>query len=346
MNHDPHQSAPKSSFPRFKEVDVLRGLAAMTVVLSHYNPFWARYNYPIPVLVEGSYGHNAVLLFFVTSGFVIFMTLDKCRTVLDFAVLRFSRLYPVYWATLIFATLVRSGIFGRDLWVSGFLANLTMFQEFVRFPNLDNVYWSLTVELAFYLNVAWVLALGLHRYRRRVIATWLLVSCLWALTLHQPEVEQRSLLAILFAFDYAAYFCVGVTLFDVVKRGWSGAAAALIGLALLTQALVSGLHDAGLLVLATAAMGLALSGKIHFVVNRVTLWLGAISYSLYLIHRNIGYLLLEKLHEAGLGAMLSIFLVTALALLLASFFTYVVEQPVQKRIRRTYTRWQSTRSQK
>lgn len=81
---------------RVEQIDVLRGLAALTVVFSHYFPFWDRYVEDILVIVPGAYGFYAVKLFFVISGMVIFMTLDKCNSVADFAVLRFSRLYPAY----------------------------------------------------------------------------------------------------------------------------------------------------------------------------------------------------------------------------------------------------------
>ncbi len=59
----------------------------------------------------GSYGPH---LFFMISGFVIFMTLDRCRGPGDFIFSRFSRLNPLYWVGVLF-------------FVAGYLASLVPF---------------------------------------------------------------------------------------------------------------------------------------------------------------------------------------------------------------------------
>ncbi len=108
-------------------------------------------------------------------------------------------------------------------------------------------------------------------------------------------------------------------------------------LSIVTTFLLHGGVEAFKAAIIVAIMAAALSGWLTFSVSRVTLWLGAISYSLYLIHRNVGYALLSWMHELGLGPVVSISLVTTLALAAASAVTYFVEQPVQKRIRTWYS---------
>ena len=321
---------------RLAEIDVLRGLAALTVVFSHYNPHWDRFLEEIPVLVPNSFGHDAVLLFFVISGFVIFMSIEKCQTVLDFAALRFSRLYPAYWATLIFSSLLTALLFGKNVWLPGVVVNLSMFQEFAGYPNVDNVYWSLTVELAFYLNVAWLFALGLHRRRKMLVAVWLASSAVWALTVRDPAIETRGLLALLFAFDFSAYFSIGIVFFDAMKHGWSKARAMLIALAIFTAGLTTDWQGAALAALFAAIFALAIGGRLARLVSPITLWLGAISYSLYLIHRNIGYLALDWLHANQFGPIMGIAITTAGALALATIFTYAVERPSLRILRTAY----------
>ena len=85
---------------RMVELDALRGIAAVAVLGYH---FTTRYQEQIghvggmPVdLLAGKYG---VYLFFLISGFVIFMTLERTRTAADFVVSRFSRLFPAYWVS-------------------------------------------------------------------------------------------------------------------------------------------------------------------------------------------------------------------------------------------------------
>jgi peptidoglycan/LPS O-acetylase OafA/YrhL len=90
-----------SSHRRFLELDGLRGLAALAVVLYHYlyhyNSLFG-HSFAIPdFLWIGYYG---VHFFFMISGFVIFWTISRTTKALDFIWSRFSRLYPVYWAAL------------------------------------------------------------------------------------------------------------------------------------------------------------------------------------------------------------------------------------------------------
>ena len=76
---------------RLDEIDVLRGLAALAVVVFHYSGHSQRYFADFPFHLE--YGKYGVQLFFVISGFFIFQTIEKCRNVQEFLLLRFSRLY-------------------------------------------------------------------------------------------------------------------------------------------------------------------------------------------------------------------------------------------------------------
>lgn len=322
-----------TSYARFESIDVLRGFAALTVVFSHYFPFWNRYLGDVVVIVPAQFGYYAVNLFFVISGMVIFMTLEKCNSVFDFAVLRFSRLYPAYWATLILATIVVVAIFENPFWAGGFVINATMFQEFFRFPNLDNVYWSLTVELAFYLNVAWLLALGLHNRINGCIAGWLFLSGIWALLLHDPSRDDRDWFSILLALDYAPFFAIGILFYEGRGRLWRPIELGLFAAALLVEYLIASWEGLAVAVISSILVFAAMKGILNFATNRITLWLGTISYSLYLIHRNIAYNLLPWLHEHGFGPLTSITITTVGILALAASVTFWVEKPASRKIR-------------
>lgn len=335
----PNGDTLKTASHRLQEVDVLRGFAALFVVLTHYVPHWSDRLETIFVPIPNAFGIYAVQLFFVISGFVIFMTLDRCQSVAQFAMLRFSRLFPTYWATLLFATAIGILVFGEQLWPGGLLTNLTMFQEYLRFSHLDVVYWSLSLELAFYLNAAWLFALGWHHQVRRVITVWLLGACIWALT--QPIVAPgqepvRGWLPLLFALDFAPYFAMGVVLFDAMKNSWSPSRIALIALAVFAEFLIHGAGGVAVAIVIFLLFFAATHGHLRFLVSKPTLWLGTISYSLYLVHRNLGFHVLDWLHGHGISAALAIPITIAGALLLATLFTYAVEQPALARVRSWY----------
>lgn len=324
---------PVSSRMRFEQIDVLRGLAALAVVFSHYIPYWDRYLGDIWVIVPGAFGFYAVKLFFVISGMVIFMTLDRCNSVADFAVLRISRLYPAYWATLTLATFIGVVIFDNPLWVGGFIANGTMFQEFFGYRNMDNVYWSLTVELAFYLNIAWLFALRLHTRILTCIGVWLCLSGIWAAFVFDPASNDRDWFALLFALDYAPYFAIGILFYKGYGRCWRPVELVLLAVAVLVEFILASWEGLAVITASSALVFAATSGFLGFITGRYTLWLGAISYSLYLVHRNIGYDLLPALKDHGFGPVISITITTIVVVGLACIVTYWVERPASRLIR-------------
>ncbi len=81
------------------------------------------------------------------------MSLERTKRSLDFVVGRFSRLYPAYWAAVIltFTILSITSSPGKGPSWSKALINLTMLQVFFNVGDLDGVYWTLGVELSFYI---------------------------------------------------------------------------------------------------------------------------------------------------------------------------------------------------
>src|SRR3954471_5447882 len=97
---------------RLVELDALRGVAVLLVVAFHYT---ARFAEAYPAAGAGapdfSFGAYGVHLFFIISGFVIIMTVDRSERAADFVVARFSRLFPAYWTAILITSAV--------LWLPG-----------------------------------------------------------------------------------------------------------------------------------------------------------------------------------------------------------------------------------
>jgi peptidoglycan/LPS O-acetylase OafA/YrhL len=82
----------------------------------------------------------------------------------------------------------------------------------------------------------------------------------------------------------------------------------------------------------------AISGYARWLAMPATLWLGAISYPLYLIHRNLGYFSLGALHREGWPTWLALICAVTGALVLATLLTYFVERPLCRYLRVAYAR--------
>jgi peptidoglycan/LPS O-acetylase OafA/YrhL len=337
---------------RFEEIDVLRGLAAMCVVLSHYSTHCVGFfrEAPFGLELHTVYGFYAVQLFFIISGFVISLTLEKSNSWRDFAFSRLSRLYPAYWVAVTLVVVVELFVFGKTPWIGGYFANMTMLQEFIGFTNLDNVFWSLTVELAFYAIMGVIFATGLLPRIEMVAGIWLALACLWSLVDQHLGIGLPAFLPRFLILRHVAFFVAGITFYRITVKGLTRPRAALILAALAAAGWIDGQWDTdvpavgwidglqrlGIAVVLFAAFGLAVTGKLRFAVSPVTLWLGAISYPLYLSHRNLGFSTMSRLYELGFPVWLLFTVTLAGALILATALSYLVERPALRALRQWY----------
>lgn len=201
---------------RLTEIDSLRGIAAISVMLFHYTVIYPGM-FPAQRSVNAAFelGTYGVFLFFAISGFVISLTLHATPTVMDFAVKRFARLFPLYWAAVALTTCVvqLSGMALLQVPAPVVLINLSMLQGFLLVPNVDGVYWTLTVELAFYVCAAGIwFRLGFRRLEP-VLLCWLLISLLAHLSDLLPYRLQMLLIT-----QYNGFFVLGM----LAYRVWAG----------------------------------------------------------------------------------------------------------------------------
>lgn len=156
----------------------MRGLAALSVVVWHWQHFfaitgtwqvgWQRQSQPFYWLLKPLYldGWAAVDLFFALSGFVFFWLYSEAiRTrkvgAGKFALLRFSRLYPLHFVTLIAAAILqlsfhnatgKSFIFDANNW-RYFLPSLVIAQQWLP-PSIEQSFngpsWSVSIEVLLY----------------------------------------------------------------------------------------------------------------------------------------------------------------------------------------------------
>ena len=175
---------------RLHSLDSLRGLAALSVVFWHwqhfyaingiYQPGWKVAAQPLYWTFRLFYdqGWAAVDLFFPLSGFIFFWLYGEAirsRNVGagEFALLRFSRLYPLHFATLLIAAALqilfrhRTGtwfIYTDNDW-RHFVPSLFMAQQWLP-PNIDQSFngpaWSVSIEVLLYGIFFLAMRLGLR----------------------------------------------------------------------------------------------------------------------------------------------------------------------------------------
>ncbi len=127
-------------------------------------------------------GRIGVGAFFLISGYVIpFSAKPGPCAVPRFWTVRLLRLWPAYWFAIALAVALKA----EDVFPVThrmILINLTMLQQFVNVPNLLGVFWTLQIELLFYIAVTGLLVSG-KLHDRKTITLCYAACCVGALIL-------------------------------------------------------------------------------------------------------------------------------------------------------------------
>jgi peptidoglycan/LPS O-acetylase OafA/YrhL len=269
-----------------------RAVAAIMVVLYHGGRMLPQYFGNIGLGKYFEYGNAGVDFFFALSGFIIFYVhakdIGQPSRLGNYLIRRFTRIYPIYWVVtaLAIALLVAK----RD-WAS--LLPLHVLRSLVLFPDsfdpIVGVAWTLCHEMTFYLVFAILIAS--RKIGAALILAWFALVVLGIFHPHQQS-NIRFLES-----PYHIEFILGAFAAYCAKKYPIAAAPGLAAIGLIAFAVVAARFNdfsisvpaagRGLYGSASALIiyGLAVwenSGKISF--PRWASFLGAASYSIYLIH--------------------------------------------------------------
>lgn len=328
---------------RLKTLDAFRGIAILAVLLFHFTyrwgPLWPGrrdfygFHTNIDWFALGNYG---VEFFFIISGFVIFMTLERCAGWRDFALRRFARLYPTYWVCML-VTFFAIQWFGNpdfhrrpiELFV-GF----TMLSQQFGYGWVDGSYWSLLMELIFYF---WI-ALVFFTFRSRFLVAWIVFCALASLFNAFDSHYGRYL----FAARYLCYFTAGMAFYSIhAKRPLSFTLSLFVtSFALYLAFFYNHSRNEHALVAGMVALfALFVNNKLHWLGRGPLAYVGLVSYPLYLLHNYIGVSLIGRFNRIdwlngwpGVAATFLIMLAAAVCV------HYAVELPSQTLVRRNFKR--------
>ncbi|GAA0560822.1 hypothetical protein GCM10010172_50030 [Paractinoplanes ferrugineus] len=144
-------------------LDALRAVAALLVVYAHFTHYLLR-DVRAATTDWLNAGVAGVMLFFLVSGYIVPASLERHGDLRRFWISRLTRLYPLYLAVgLAVVVVLPVAPYLERHPVAGTVAHLTMLPQFTGFDLVTPVMWTLTFEMAFYLLVAALFALGLHR---------------------------------------------------------------------------------------------------------------------------------------------------------------------------------------
>ena len=313
-------------------LDGLRGIAALSVVIYHY--FFRIdeiYNTGSNVMDWTYFGHFGVHLFFMISGFVIFMSISKETKPINFIISRFSRLYPAYFFAVIitFTVVYIFGLQGREVKIFDALLNLLMFQEFLGIPHVDGVYWTLTVEITFYF---WCLVLIL--FKKIDLLTFALFSFLFLFFTAEILPENiYKIIGKLFFINYVSFFLLGVVTYKL-KSECLRYRNVLQILLIFTMLFINSENENFIVYCFIYILFLlGVYDVLKFLKFKIFIFMGEISYSLYLVHQNIGYVIITKMMNADISKLAAALVAFIVSLFLAKLMYTYIELKLSKYIK-------------
>jgi peptidoglycan/LPS O-acetylase OafA/YrhL len=292
--------------PRLLNLDLLRLLSAIMVLLFHYG-------FRMAISGEGGgigfpelapvamWGEAGLLIFFAISGYVIAMSAEG-RPPSDFAAGRIARLWPTFVLCATITAIVLSLFPVPTLappTLSQWLAHLVIVSRALGQPFLDGAYWTIVYEIVFYGWVFLFSALGLFdRYWRRILLAWLALSAGNELLVGSGAIQK------LFITEYSGFFGFGLCLFKLRAQArredflvlsaaaiWA-CAAPFVTEPLFFETYALARSDLGLMLmgpLSLAAVVAAVFLPACPLSPKLAVTLGGLTYPLYLLHQNIGY---------------------------------------------------------
>jgi peptidoglycan/LPS O-acetylase OafA/YrhL len=305
---------------RNASLDTLRGLAILFVLIGHYTQYapYAAAGVPLSAMFT-DFGQGGVILFFMLSGYLIW-TKGQENPAPVFLLRRFAKIVPAYWVNVLLVA-----VMGLLVWffpafgLKDTLGNLLFMGGSMGIASLSGVYWTLIVEVKFYLLFALVFYTPLKRL------FWLVPVAAVAVNLGLFFTIQRTSTLLV----YLPIFFIGAGIAAVERQKLAFpvipalAAISMVGLALAAP-------HRGWQAAVFLAVDLALFWALYRnqIGQRHIVWLGVISYSVYLYHATLGFPLLEVLGPV-FGALWPVLM--AMVLLLVCFVSWLSYHHIEVR---------------
>jgi peptidoglycan/LPS O-acetylase OafA/YrhL len=309
-------------------IETIRGLAALSVCLFHFSKTNIQFVGSSSFFKTiTSYGWTGVEAFFVVSGFIIpyslFKNNYKSANFLKFLEKRCIRIEPVYLICIIAVIVLNyicwltPGFNGLkpELNLSSLFYHIFYLPEHMGYQWILPVFWTLEIEFHYYLIMGLLFAFFWKDTQKFMIS----ISILLILSFIIP----------LKIFQYMPYFTMGILVCSG-KTGMMKSKVIITGILISAMALILNSET-----YVPVFVGIVTAIGIHYFnfTNRITNFLGKISYSLYLIHIPIGSRILNiagRYCHKSYETWFAIIFALIFTIFTAWIFYILIEKPFQQ----------------
>ena len=349
-----NQNNPQKSSTRLLFLDGLRGIAILLVVLFHAYADWPQalpYHKQYADIFLFHFGKYGVQLFFIISGFVIAMTLEKCNNFWNFMYRRWLRLFPAMlvgsFIVLITAPLFTARPYGaphlQDLLPGLLFIEPDFFRLFFPQGILEGAFWTLFVEMKFYM-LAGILyfTMGSKKMIAVLVAMFLSSIVLEFANPHLSPALKEPLFTVFLYLNWGHYgwFAAGALFYQYYAnkdiRYWYAA----LVVALIAARCLDGLPTKSMIYASIIVLIFAFSMFNPIVQkvlsNKFLVFVGFISYPLYLVHEQAMISMINWLSQSystKLGYLLPIvpiIIVSAVAWIIAQYLEPITRKLIKQ----------------
>jgi peptidoglycan/LPS O-acetylase OafA/YrhL len=309
---------------RIEILDGLRVMAILMVMLFHYyyryEGKYYNYTFKCPELFR--YFNLGVQLFFIISGFVITLTLTKSKSFVDFMKMRYVRLIPgmIICSTIIFLIFLlfdTNNLYSSSKNIFNLFFTYTFISpgpvNFIFKTDLayiDGVNWSLWVELLFYILAGWIYFISPKNFTKHYIIVSLIGFTLYYIFVserglnmlsqhigHDVYMLGRKLFHLFPLFKHNFWFLAGIIL-NKLYFGKKDIRLLLLLFAIFgyQMALLKAPYAISIMVifLTTTLLFLFNQKYLRFLSSKALTVIGVASYSIYLFHQRVAYLVMNR----------------------------------------------------
>ena len=277
------------------------------------------------------WGTLGTTCFFVISGFfsVKYSSVDETRRnagrhLLD----KVIRIWPTYILSILII-FIATHIWclpGRTVDFMDLVMNIPLCNRFFKMPYVDGAHWYLSVLVTYHVIIYIFECIGVQN-KPLPFVLWIFIEFIIDQFFHTGEIYPIG-------GPFVGCFCIGIALKHIIKMKTAGNTwSVVIILSILTTLINRGKVCALELILIIPLFSLCAYEKIKLFSAKPFVFLGSISYSLYLIHQNISYIIQNRLVDfCGEYKAIYSFAAFVLVLLLGILLYYFVEKPIQNKL--------------
>lgn len=338
---------------RILELDALRALAAINLVLFHFTHVYAvKFGYSSPLGFEWPYGAYGVEMFFILSGFVNSMSLMRRGKPVDFVAARLIRIIPIFLMVIVANLwILRLAPMHESVATTQFLANMTLIPRVLGYECVDPVMWTLQIEMMFYATLVILFKIGALKRYFWGWGTLLTLSLLVCPTLDSVAATHGQSGWFMFAtairrvmlLDFVPLFAIGFLLYMIktnTGRRWQNIAGILVAAGVF-HSIDHGKHNPAATALIIGLVTLSAYGKVPLLRLRPLVYVSTISYALYLCHNNLGCALIHRFDQSGIPPQICFLIAVVFSFSMAIIITNRIEQPITSGLRSAWDRYRA-----